>query len=356
VGDEPNKDAEDLDFLYSEIVQGYSQVSPKKGLDFFIKHRTHLEQAEIRLCYDNELKRAVKSGAKSEEDLVKVAIKNKWWSQAKEDEIVSRGEFLSRLKESFGRAYLKAQKDAIFEEIKEEKELLQGLKDERAALVSLSAESIAFKTVEELYIAKFIYLDKNLTQRAVSQEDLEYMSDEDVALFSLSSFSVQERVKDKRIKLLAASPFFQSLIRICPEDSAYQFYGKAVAELTVFQTSLFTYGNFYKKMIKNSTEKIPDHVFTDPEAMISWCESSGSSAKVKRNLERDPNAKKTKGERSGRISSIVGATQEDYQNLGLKENSPLPKKGLLELAKESGGELSIADAVKATESKSGIKK
>ena len=64
-------------------------------------------------------------------------------------------------------------------------------------------------------------------------------------------------------------------------------------------------------------------------------------------LEEAPNASYSRGERSGRISSIVGATQSDYKKLGI--SGVKREKSLLELAKDSGGTLNISSTVKNTE-------
>ena len=46
-------------------------------------------------------------------------------------------------------------------------------------------------------------------------------------------------------------------------------------------------------------------------------------------LEEAPNASNSRGERSGRISSIVGATQSDYKKLGI---SGVKRENLTEVA------------------------
>jgi len=341
------------DVLYPDIIKGYSFFNIG-GIckPFYFAHFTHVTQQESRNIYLDELEKIKKRGVKTEQQFINSAIKNKWWSKKNEDSIREKRDFIRSLRENSARAFLVAQKKAIDDEIKNESGELAKLLDERAGLVSSCAESIAMKKSEDYILLNCVYSDKDLSKKLFEDFDLDDFSENEATAYSSSIWSVNLKFSDEKIKRLAASSFFQGLVRICPDDSAHSFYGKSVSELTVFQSSLFTYGNFYKKCIKNSTEKIPDHVFSDPESLISWCEGLSNSSRIKKNLDRNPNAKKTKGERSGRISSIVGATTEDYKNLGLVDDSPkIKQKGLIEMAREQGGALGIIDAVKATDSK-----
>jgi hypothetical protein len=348
---ESGKKEHDLDSLYEEIIQGFSLFEMKGVAPFYVRHSTHLSHARSRSAYEKELKRVKSLGVKTESEFVQIAIKNKWWNEEKEREIEIKKDFISRLRETSARAYLEAQRDAANSQILEESTTLNELLRERSSFVSSCAESIAFRKSEEFLLLSSLFEDSDLKIKLFTPDSLEDFSEDDLSPYTSSIFLVSKRMKDENIKILAASSFFQSLLRICEDDSSYHFYGRPVCELTVFQTSLFTYGNFYKKALKNSSEKVPDHVFSDPESLISWCESLSGNSKVKKSLDRNPNAKKTKGERSGRISSIVGATDQDYKNMGLKGDKPqlVKEKGLLELAKESGGSIGIRDAVKATE-------
>jgi hypothetical protein len=67
-------------------------------------------------------------------------------------------------------------------------------------------------------------------------------------------------------------------------------------------------------------------------------------------MDKTPNKNKTKGERSGRISSIVGASASDYKKLGV-EDSSVALKGidLLSEAEKLGGQMAIGQIVKKTD-------
>lgn len=360
---EDSKDLQEALDVYPEIIDGFSEIPIdlsrfskadvirfEIGINFsrfYFKHPTHSDSVRIKKYYRECLEEAKESGILSEQLLIASAIEKKWWSEDKERELLIKTDYVKRMTETRSKAMLSSQKKQLDELIETEELAIKELEQERSSFVVDSAETFAAKKIDEFYISSLCYLDKSLSTRLFDDDELEFLSDPEFQLLSFSLFNKINKISHKKIHYLSASSFFQEIIRACPDDSAYEFYGIPSSKLTIHQTDLFVFGNYYKKAIKASPDRIPDEIISDPESLIKWFSSSNSSSKAKQKLQKNPNAKKTKGERSGRISSFVGATEEDYKNLGLKSGSSTGGKDLIDLAKDSGGTVDMGQLVKS---------
>ena len=111
-----------------------------------------------------------------------------------------------------------------------------------------------------------------------------------------------------------------------------QFYGKPFCNLTYNQIRLIVYTRVFKNIFDNN-ENIPDNIRKDPAKLLEF---GGSSRE-----ERDKVSEKLS---NGSAGTLVGATDEDYEYLGIEK----PKGGisLHEEAKKKGGTLNMEDLMK----------
>ena len=76
-------------------------------------------------------------------------------------------------------------------------------------------------------------------------------------------------------------------------------------------------------------EDIPEKIKKDPEALLDFANSSEAREDMKKKFSGDKGA-----------STIVGATKEDMEELGMQQNAGV---SLSEAAKKKGGSLSMKD-------------
>ena len=88
--------------------------------------------------------------------------------------------------------------------------------------------------------------------------------------------------------------------------------------------------------MENSETKVPDDVKEDPEKLVEWFDSTKSARET---LEKSKNAGQ-----DGSATSLVGATKEDLQRLGL--DNPDETINLAKKAAEKGGRLNMEDMMK----------
>jgi hypothetical protein len=343
---------DDIQDIYLKICSGYETFSVG-GEIFFLKHHSYADRFFLKKKYDEGIIIAQKNGVKTEKDYLDFYIEKKWWSQSKEDEIRTITAFVENLKKSKEKLLLSSQKESVARTIKEEEEKLSQLLLEKKSIIPMTAEQYAEKYYNKFYLHRSLYRDESLSVFYAKSENyfVEDLGEYEHNLIWENIFKSINLLKNENIKYLAASGFFQNLLILTGKEmSATDFYGKPVVSLSINQSDLFSYGASYRRAINNSTEVIPSYILSDPLSLIDWCEGgNSSSSRAKSIMDKTPNKNKTKGERSGRITSIVGANTSDYKKLGVGDPSSSRAIDLLSEAEKSGGEMAINQVVKKTD-------
>lgn len=342
---------DDIQKIYVKICAGYEKFFIN-GEECFFKHHDYLDRFLLKEKYNQGILIAKNNGIKTEKDYLDFYIEKGWWSKSKENEIRTTTSFIENLKKSREKLILQSQKDQVSKTIKEEEEKLAVILLEKKSIMPITAEEYANKYYNRFYLYNSIYKDREFKNLFAPTQEYFIENIDDNLYHDIweKVFNVIDLLKVENIKYVAASGFFQNLLLLTGKEmSAIDFYGKPVASLTVNQIDLFSYAASYRRSINNASEKIPDYILNDPINLIDWCEEgNSSSAKARDLLNKTPNKNKTRGERSGRISSIVGATDSDYKKLGIK-GSDFSSSDLLSEAQNNGGEININQVIKKTD-------
>lgn len=341
---------DDIQKLYTKICTGYEKISIGSE-SCFLKHHTYSDRCLLKDKYKEGLSLAESNGIKKEEDYVQFYIEKNWWSKSKEDDIRTISAFIDNLKKSKEKLILPSQKDQVSKTIEEEESKLDSLLSEKRSIMPITAEEYANKYYNRYYLHYSLFRDEKFNVFFAETED--YFAEIEDSIYDNIWRDVYynlDFLKLDNIKYAAASGFIQNLlILIGKEMSAMHFYGKPVVSLTINQIDLFSYASSFRRSINNATDTVPDYILSDPLALIDWCEGGGSSSsKAKSMLDRVPNKNKTRGERSGRISSIVGASSSDYKKLGIGGLAPA-NSDLISAAEQSGGKMLINQVIKKTD-------
>ena len=335
--------------IYHKICCGYDEIKLSNEVYYF-KHTNYADRIVLKKRYDEGLQVAKNNGVKTEVEYLDFYIEKKWWSKNKEDQIRTSRAFIANLIKSKNKLLLPSQKEEVQRTIEEESKKLNLILIERKSIIPTTAEEYAEKYYHRYYLNNLIYKDKLFNIPISDSEDYFDNLEDDLYdnLWSQISDSLN-LLKNDNLKYVAATGFFQNLIILTGADfPIYNFYGKPIINLTTYQIDIFSYASMYRKIINNTTEKISEDILNEPEKLITWCESGGqNTSKTKKILDKTPNEKNKRGERSGRITSLVGAKSSDYKEIGM--NAETSNIDLVSAASEQGGELNIYGAIKKTD-------
>ena len=323
---------QELKLVFSEIVEGYSLTRSELFGDLKIKHINNYDSAKTDIKNNYYFEKAVSQGLPKREEKLEYLIKEKLWDPEKDKEADRLKEMLKGMNRTKSKLFLQAQIDAIKKDIADNEIKLSNILAEKESVIGFTAEEYANRRINEYYMHISV-LDEEGKQLFGENEFDELEQDQVNDIMRVYEKN-NRKFKAEILKKISLADFFTNIFYLC-EDNVFNFYGKPVIDLTFYQIEIYSYGRYFKSIIQNSEEKIPDHIVEDPDKLIEWAESSKN---VKEVLE------KSSGDAESGASSIMGATKQDLAKAGIDENQDVID--LSQKAQEKGGRLTMEDMMK----------
>jgi hypothetical protein len=313
---------------FRDIVRGYSS-SDYGGKTVYIKHLTPHDQVEIEEIEKNYHDRALKRGVPTEEDMLTLLKKEGDWTDEEETRIEQKKAFLQGLLSAKLKIVLPSHMEAQDKLIAKAREEIQAKELEKVELIGNTCEKYAKDRTNDFYIIKSFFRDQDLRKPLFKEEEFDVLSAIDlrkiIALYNTSFSSINE----DSIQHLILQDFYTAYLGFT-EDSM-QFYGKPFCELTYVQIKLIVYSRIFKNIFEVE-DNIPEKIKKDPQALMDYATSNNDNKEKFQSKFAESDG-----------STIVGATKEDYQQLGLGAPGSVD---LHEEAKKKGGTLSMQDLMK----------
>lgn len=331
--------------IYNEIAKGFSEEKINKKI-FYFKHPSFSEYFNIYNNYDLILKDVQRQGLPTEEEKIKEAIEEGWWTKEKEMEMQGLKKTVANLIKTKSKLVIPSQRDSIDKQIRRTQGILMTFAKERNEIVNFTAEDYTSKRFLDETVIALTFKNRELTEQAFSQEEYYNLSDSFSDKIKEAFNKYSNVFSASSLKHVAASGFFQNLIYL--NEDAYTFWGKPTVLCTKYQIDLLVYAKMYKNLIKNYAENgkpVPDDVVADPEKFVLWVENQSPDKKGAASKSRK------KAGSHNMVSSTVGATPEDLKKMGTKIDKLAGGKTLLQMAQESGGTLEKEQYLKARENR-----
>lgn len=316
---------ENLRFLraiFSDIIAGRTSLDYRTST-IYIKHLSYKEQSYLDSFYQKFYDESVASGLQTQAVKLEDLHKEGLWTDEDETKLKNTEKQIRILDETRRALFLPSQTRQVKEQIEIQQAFAGTLLTKKFSLIGTTCESYTNKKLNDLHTFHSIFKDLGLTIPLFTRLEFDEMEDDELeALFnrSVSNF------KDANIKKLALCNFAQNMYDLC-QESCYSFYGRAVVELTYYQSELYVYLRYFNSILK---KRPPVELLGDAEKLEMW---ETDAANFKKNLEKF---------QSGSVG-IMGATKEDLEFLGAdKQTGP----DLIKLTKEKGG-LSFQDMLRA---------
>lgn len=318
--------------IYSSIIQGFALTSYRSE-PLYIRHFSPLEQAEIDERYKFFYDQAQNKGLSTEDQQLQELKRLGEWGDKEELEIKKAKFDLSELVSIKKNLSLPSQLKKLNEDISVAENKITKILKVKSSLLTMTCESFATQKVNEVYIYKSLFKEKEFLTPFFSEEDYENLDRHEIYnLITMYNSKISE-FSDLNIQRVACAAFFQDYFRLC-DNNVFSFYGKAIVYLTYYQSTLARYGKFFDSIL-SSENRPPDDIVDNPEKLIDWVTTSNNAKKV---AEQNTST----GE-AGSIS-LIGATPEDIKALNL--NTKVISFG--DIAKKSGKtSLSMADMMAA---------
>ena len=278
---------------------------------------------------------AEKRGLPTEKERVEDLIKDKLWTRKNERDIESAREFVSKMEDTKKKMALKSERKKVQESIDAEINKLEKLLMEKNDLVGLTSESYSDKKVNDYYIYLSLFKDAKFKEPLFSEAEFDEVSEKDLEVIIMHFNKISRRFEQRNIKRIALSHFFLNNFYLC-KDNPFIYYGKPVIDLSYHQADLFSFGRYYKQIMQDMKNPVTNEMMDDPDKLTDQFE-----------IEQNKDSVLKADSKSGEASTIVGATKDDLEALGISATQDIGETVDLndELMKK-GGEMSMEDIMK----------
>jgi hypothetical protein len=316
---------------FRDIKNGFSEIKVLENL-FYLKHLSLEDQVDIDQIYDHYFDEAKSRGVPTNDETLKRLIDEKQWSTKQESLIKQEEDFIDNLNKQKKSLYLKSEIQRVNADIESGQKRLYDLKNTKASFFNRTAESYAEERVNDYYILKCLYKDKKLSKEAFEEDQFDNIDSETLTCIIKQYSEIYKNINDNTIQYLVLQDFFNLYMPFA--ENPTEFFGKSVCELTYNQVKLLIYARFFKNVFQQN-DKMPQDIKNDPDKIIDYVNANENAKKVIEN----------KNNKENQASSIVGATSEDLEYVGLKAKGQ-KTLSLADEAKKKGGSLSMDDMMK----------
>lgn len=287
--------------LFSEILKGYSYIF-FDNQKLVVKHPNYNLIAETDSLYKGFYEQAIKNKIPAEKEKLETLKKNGQWDEKYEKALLESIEMIRGLETTKKTLFLESQIEEFNKQIRKEEANYKSILLRKMKLLGLTAEAYTHNKINGEYLFQSVYLNE---QPFFTRKKFENLDEEEYRELEEKYNEVKNRFNVRNVQILALSHFIQNLFYLS-NDSIWDFYGKPVVDLTIYQEELLKYCRYFKNIL--SQQEIPDEMRSDPEKVI---ESYVTGKNLQEIVEKSKDAKNL---------SIPGAKSKDLKKVGI-ENS-----------------------------------
>lgn len=313
---------------FRDIVKGFSPAEVG-GKTVYIKHLTPHDQVELEDVENHYFSVAESRGLPTEEEMLAFLKQEGDWTADDELEIKKLENFIESLRKSKSNLVLKSAQEQQSGLIEKESGKLNKKLNQKKDLLGSTCEEYGRNRAHDFYILKSFYRDMKIKKPLYSEDQYNELTQPQVSELVGVYNNVFRSFTEESVQEMVLEDFYQPYLNF--GDDSMQFYGKAFCELTYNQVRMIVYTRIFKNIFENNPN-IPESIRTNAAALLDYGSiSDAEKEKVQSKFD----------ESAG--STIVGASQEDYEYLGVKQSGGV---SLHEEAKKKGGSLSMQDMMK----------
>ena len=328
----------ELKVVYFDVLNGYTEVKDTiLGDVLYSKHLNVFDSITSEKSYKASFEKAKANKLPTDEEQTAYLKREELWDEEKETKIYELERMIITLRETKSNLFLKSQIRSIEQQIEDTVKELQLLQVKKAEMMGLTAETYAQKKSNEQYMLQVLYADKEFKKPALPEEKYDALSDQDMQSLLRSHNKATRNVSLINLKRIALCPFFVNFFYLS-DDNPYIFYGVPIVKLTYFQSELFAFGRYFKHLASESKNKPPLETQEDPDLLMEFYEMS---RKAEQFMEKSD---KRSGEADNAATTIVGATQEDLELIGMAPNEG--DVDLIDFVKSKGGVVEMDEIMK----------
>ena len=171
------KELEEAQRIYKDILLGYSKLEIDDGEDIYIKHLSDSDHGWMKEYKSKIYEDAKDRGVFTESGKLESLEEQGLWDGKKNIELDQLRETLSKLIETKSKLIIKKQIKQVDTQIEKNQNRVAELELEKEGLMGVTCESFASKKVNERYLFHTLYKDAELTEASFGEEEFEEMEE-----------------------------------------------------------------------------------------------------------------------------------------------------------------------------------
>lgn len=296
--------------VYSEVCRGFSSVT-YDGRPTYVKHLTVFDQTEIDTLRDEVFEKTKERGIATEADRLAWLEKKGFWTKQDDIDLVKSRSFMENLEKTKSKLAVKSQVAQLDKQIDEIQAKVNQLSNKRAKLIDKTAEQVADQRAQYEYIRLSFFSDEAFKQPLFTRADIEALTDDEINNLLFEYIEVSNRFSPDLLRSIVIQPFFTNHFYLAG-DRIDTFFGKPLVDLTIYQTNLLSYGQYFKSLMTQN--EIPKEFLGHPDKIEEYVLRSRNmktmADKMAKNADR---------------VAIVGATSEDLKAMGVEDGSEVAR-------------------------------
>ena len=312
-------------FLFKDIVEGFSEVKIDDKI-LFIKHLSALDQTSLEQLEEDFFKSAYDRGLPSEKEILVRLKEEGLWGKGDESKVSQQAEYVKSLVNARKQLYLQSQIEKNVTETKEAEIKLSLLEQSKEELIGQTAEKYAKSRVSDHYVLRSFFKSRDLTERAFTEEKIDSFTQGELLKIVRAYNNQTVHFKDENIQKLVLQDFYSPYFPF--SDNVMNFYNKPLFYLSTNQVKLVIFTRMFKNIFEQYP-KMPEAIREHPSKIIDYVNSQDKAKDVTDTLDKDG------------ASTVMGATKEDYEYLGYKQNPD--GRSLSDMLKAKGGRMDMND-------------
>ncbi len=291
---------------YAEICHGFS-VGTHEGKPLYVKHLTVFDQTDVDVVREAAFDEAVVRGVKTEEAKLKWLAGMGLWAKKDETDLSMQRDYVEALYKTRSKMPLKVQVDQANKQIEEGENKLWELSNRRARMIGLTAEQVADQKVQYEYMRLSFFRDTHLKEPLFTPKSIGKLDHDEADNFLMSYVNIVGRFVPDTLRRIAVAPFFTNSFYLCG-DKIDIFFGKSIVGLSLYQTNLLSYGQYFKSLMTQND--VPKEYLDNPD-------------KIEECIMRSRNLKSAADKVAAGAENVAlfGATSEDFKALGVKDST-----------------------------------
>ena len=314
-------------YLFKDIVCGFSQVEIE-AQPLFIKHLSALDQVELEVLEEKFYTLAKEKGLPTQKESLERLEEEELWLPEDEARLVEQEKYIESLQNTKKQLYLKSEIEKISQQLKEAQQKAAELRAGKDALIGQTCENYSRSRVSDHYVLDSFYKDKTLDERAFLEEGIDEMPATELYRIVGAYNNSITVFNDLNIQTLTLQDFYSACYPF--SDNVMNFFNKPLFQLSTNQVKLIVFTRMFKNIFENYP-KMPEAIKKDAEKIIDYVNAQDKAQDITDNLDKDG------------ASTVMGATKEDYEYLGYKENPN--GRSLSDMLKAKGGRMDMKDLI-----------